>query len=117
VLGFVLLQCLHEFADLMELAGDADVLRTVGLTLAALDAVVGLAHTWYSTVEADEVVAAQTNVFLVHPRKGQSTLVLAFVVVYEDGGNVNAVGTWHAVFAVIAGDVFEPYDALGHVFV
>ena len=89
----------------------------MGLTLAALNAVVGLAHTWYSTVEADEVVAAQTNVFLVHPRKGQSTLVLAFVVVYEDGGNVNAVGTWHAVFAVIAGDVFEPYDALGHVFV
>ena len=34
---------LHEVADLVQLSGDADVLRTVRLTLATADAVVGLA--------------------------------------------------------------------------
>jgi predicted Rossmann fold flavoprotein len=48
--SLVLLQVFHELADLLQLAWNADVLRTVWLTLATADAVVGLTHTRYGTV-------------------------------------------------------------------
>lgn len=47
----VALEVLDHLVDLAELTRDADVLRAVRLTLATLDAVVGLTVAWHRTVE------------------------------------------------------------------
>ena len=43
------------------------------------------------------------------------TFVDALVVVEEVGWYVNAVGAWHAVFAVVAGDGVEAHHLFGDV--
>jgi hypothetical protein len=86
-------------------------------TLATLDAVVGLAHTWYGTVETNEIVASQLIVFVIHLQAWQRAVVLTFIIMYEDGGDVDAVRTGHAVFAVVAGNILQTYDALGNILV
>jgi hypothetical protein len=52
------LQLFDEIADLMQLAGDADALRTMGLTLVAADAVVWLPLPGDDTVEAHKILPA-----------------------------------------------------------
>jgi hypothetical protein len=36
---------------------------------------------------------------------------------YEDGGDVDTVGTGHTVFTVVARDVFQTHNALGDILV
>ena len=43
----------------------------------------------------------------------QITLLDTFVVVHEDGRNVDAVGAGHAVLAVVAGDGVVTHDFVG----
>ena len=86
-------------------------------TLATLDAVVGLAHTWYGTIETNEIVAAQLLVFVIHLQAWQRAVVLTFIIMYEDGGDVDAVRTGHAVFAVVTRNILQTDDALSYILV
>ena len=113
----VLLQCLDIVTYFVKFAGYPDVLRTVGLTLATADTVVGLPQLGYGAVEADEILTAQSPVLLVAFVEWESAFVLAFVVMYEDGGNIDSVGARHTVFAVVARDVLKTYYPLCHLFV
>ena len=112
-----MLQILDKVADLVQFAGDANVLWTMGFALSAADAVVGLTQTRYGTVESDEVVATQFPILFIHLQTGQRAFVLTLIIMYKDSWNVNTIGTGHTVFAVIAGDGLETNDTLGHVFV
>ena len=96
---FALLEAFHKLVNHLQFLGYADVLRAVRLTLSALYAVCSLSHAGHGTVQTDEVLSSQAAVVLVAGVGRQCTLVLAFIVVYEDGGNVDAVGTGHAVLA------------------
>ena len=87
------------------------------LALAALYAVVGLPLAGNGTLQRDKVLAAVLPIFRRAGIGGQRPLVLTFIIMYEDGGNVDAVGAWHAVFAVVAGNVLQSDDAFRHVVV
>ena len=73
--------------------------------LATAYTVVGLAHARHGTVETNQVFTAQLEVFVIHFLAWQRAVVLAFVVMYEDGRDIDAIGTRHAVLAVVAGNV------------
>ena len=91
----------------MQLARYADALRTVWLALTASDTVVGLAFRLNGTCQVDEVLAAMLAIVGITHLARQYTLVLAFVVMNEDGRDVDAVRTGHAVLAVVAGNVLQ----------
>ena len=113
----VALQALNHLIDLSQLAWNADVLRTVGLALAALDAVIGLTEAWHYPIERDEILAAMLALLGITHSHGQRALVLALVVVYKDGRDINAVRTRHAVFTVVARNILKAYNLLGYLFV
>ena len=103
--------------ELVQLLRNAYVLWTVGHTLSATDAMVGLTIAWYRTVKADEVLAAMLPVFRVANFMRQHSLVLTLVVVDENTGNIHAVGAWHAVFTVVARNILQSEYLVGNVFV
>ena len=86
-------------------------------TLATADAVVGLAQARHGTVETYQVVAAQLIVVVIHLQARQGAVVLTFIIMYEDGGNVDTVRTGHAVLTIVAGNILQTDNALGDVFV
>ena len=49
-------QFFNNLVDLPELMGNADALWTMGLTLSALDTVVGLTIARYHTIQGDQVL-------------------------------------------------------------
>ena len=53
---FVTSEIFDDLVDLPEFTRDADVLRTMGLALATLDAVVGLTITRHYTIQGDQVL-------------------------------------------------------------
>ena len=110
-----LFQSLHIIGYLLQLLGYADVLRAMNNTLTTTYAMVGLSHFWHRTVEANEENASVALVILVHDVARQGALVLAFVVMHENAGNVDAIWTRHAIFAVVARNGLHAYDFLGHV--
>ena len=110
-------QCLHVVADLIQLPGDANALWAVGRTLSTLYAVVGLSQPRNRTVQPDEVIAAQRLVVLVSAVGRQQALILALVIVYEDGRDVNAVGARHTVLTVVAGNILQTNDSLCNLLV
>ena len=67
-----------------------------------LDAMVRLTLALHLSVEADEIAAAILTVLRITSIQGQSALNLHLVVMSEDGGDIDAVGTGHAVLAGIS---------------
>ena len=47
----------------------------------------------------------------------QRAFVLTFIIMYEDGWYVNAIGARHAVFAIVAGNILKAYYLLGYLLV
>ena len=94
-----------------------DVLRTMGFALSTLYAVVGLTVAGHGAVQRDEVLSALSAVLGVARVHRQRALVLTFIIMYEDGRNVNTVRTGHAVFAVVAGDILQSHDLMGYLVV
>ena len=109
----VLLQPLHVLVDALELTRDVDALGTFLYAGAAADAMVGLTEGRDGLVVLVEERAAQLGVLRVLAVGRQGHLGDTPVVVGEDGGDVDAVGTGHAVLAVVAGDERVLLDELG----
>ena len=63
-----------------------------------------LAELRYATVITDEEGAAGFAIVLIPAAFGYIALVDAAVVMQQNGGNVQSVGTRHAIFAVVARD-------------
>ena len=93
----------------MQFFRDVDVLWAVRYALSASYAMAGLAKFRYTPVVSHEVCPAGFSVFRILARSRDVAFVEAFVVVQQDGRNVEAVRTRHAVFAVIARDGLETH--------
>lgn len=83
----------------MQLIWNLDSLRAVDHALAAADAMVGLAESRDCLIIACEVQPAGLPVTRILSIRSHGPLSNAFVVMLEDSGNINAVRTWHTVFA------------------
>ena len=73
----------------------------MALTLAATDTMVGLTDGRYRTVVADEVLLTQLPVVGVFQILRHSTFVHQLVVVQQDGRDVDAVRTRHAILTIV----------------
>ena len=87
----------------------------MGVALFAADAVVGLAELRDTAVIADEEGAACFAIARVLPAGRDVAFVQTFVVVQQDGGDVDAVRAGHAIFAVVARDGVELHHRGGGV--
>ena len=111
-----LFQLLHKLVDALHLSGNVDALRAVGGTLAAADTVVGLTQTGNGAVVADEESATLAAVLGVGQRAAaEIALRQALIEVGEDGGDVQPVGTGHAILAGGAGYGIEAEQFVGNL--
>ena len=113
----IALQTLNQVVDLTKFTRDADALWTVGLTLATLNAVIWLTVARHDTIQRDEVLTAVLAVFRIACTVWQRTLVLTLIIMYEDGGDIDAVWTRHTILTVVTGDILQTHDALSNVLV
>ena len=93
----------------MQLARDVDALRAVFVALAASGAMVSLTQCRDCAVIADQIRTACLAVVLGFAAVCDIPFIHAFVVMQEDGRDVDAVRARHAVFAVVA-----RYRRVGH---
>lgn len=110
----VLLEAFHILVDALEFGGDVDALGAVGRALAAADAVACLAQFRDTPVVANQEGATGLPVIGIAAALRQIVVVDALVVVHQDRRDVDAVGTRHAVLAVVAGDGVHGYHLLRH---
>ncbi len=100
----------------MHLSGYLDALGTMGETLSAIDAVVGLTQACHTLVVGGKVGLTGATEFALF----NSTLVgnISFnetlVVVRKDAWNIKAVGTRHTILASRARDGGEMGELVGH---
>ena len=87
------------------------------LALSTLDAMAGLPKLGYGTVETNQIVAAQLQIFRIHHIGGQRTFILTLVVMHEDTWYVDTIWARHAVFAVVARNVLHGEQLAGNVVV
>ena len=113
----IALQTLNQVVDLTKFTRDADALWTMGLTLATLNAVIWLTVARHDAIQRDEVLTAMLAVFRIACAVWQRTLVLTLIIMYEDGGDIDAVWTRHAILTVITGDILQAHNSFGDVLV
>jgi hypothetical protein len=94
-----------------------NALRAMRLTLATLDAMIGLAIARHYPIERNKILATMFAIVCIACTRWQRTLVLALVVVYEDGWNINAIRTRHTVLTIVARDIFEANNLLSDVLI
>ena len=88
----------------LHLLGNVDALRAVYVALPATDAVVGLPETRHAAVVPHQERPTRLTVTLALRRGDDVALVHTLVVMQQHRRNVNAVGTRHAILAVVAWD-------------
>lgn len=93
----------------MQFCWNVNSLRAMGRALVAAYAMARLPELGDATVIANEESLAGATEIRVAGIKGHVALVETLVVVEQDGWDVNAVGAWHAVLAIVARDGFEPH--------
>ena len=93
---------LDILADLVDLVRYVDFLRTVYAALVAAYASVCLTEFRNGSVVAYKICTTGLSVVLRFLALGYVAFIDAFVVVQEDGRDVDAVWARHAVFAVVA---------------
>ena len=103
-LQIILFQPLHKVVYPLHLLGDVDALRTVGRALVASDAMAGLAETGHTAVITYEERTTGTAVVLILTVTGHIPLVDTFIIMQQDGRNVDAVRARHTILTVVAGD-------------
>ena len=103
----------HIFVDFLHLLRNVDVLRALWEANFAAHTVVGLPQTWYRAIVSDEECSAVLLIVVGLSAVGKSAFVDAFIVVSKYGGDVEAIGAWHAVLAVSATDFGELGDDVG----
>ena len=86
----------------MEFARNSYALRTMLHTLAASYAMAGLAQTRNRTVVTDKKGPSRLGIFRIGRRLRDVTLIDTLIIMQEHTRNVDAIGTRHAVFTVIA---------------
>ena len=99
---FLLFQIFDITVDLVKLAWNIDVLRTMGHALVAAYASVCLTEFRNGSVVAYKICTTGLPVVLRFLALGYVAFIYAFVVVKEDGRDVYTVWARHAVFAVVA---------------
>ena len=92
----------NERIDAVQFVRNLDALRAVGNTLSATDAVVCLTDFRHGTVVAYQIGTARLFVVLVLAAPRHIAFVDTFVVVEQNGRNVDTVRAGHAVFAIVA---------------
>ncbi len=92
---------LDEAVDASQLAGNVDLLRAMRLASAAGYAVVCLTQARNRPVVTHEERLACLAVVLGLGAFGNIALIDTFIIMEQNAGNVEAVRTGHAVFAVI----------------
>ena len=98
----------HVFHSFNELVNHSHLLRNVYSlramlnTLTATYAVIGLSETWNAAVIAYEEGSPLLEIFRIFTVSGHVAFLYALVVMGEDGWNIDAVRTWHAVVALVA---------------
>jgi hypothetical protein len=85
--------------------------------LATLDAMIRLTVTWNNSIERDEILTTMLAIIAIPYSHRQRPLVLALVVVYKDGRDINAVRTRHAVFTVVARNILKAYNLLSDILI
>ena len=95
-------QPLHEGIDTLHLLRYVYTLRTMRIALAAAYAMAGLAQPGHTAVIADKECTTGLPVMPVALAAGHVPLIDALVVVEQDSGDVQPVGTRHAILAVVA---------------
>jgi hypothetical protein len=89
----------------------------VRLALATLDAVVRLTVTRHDAVQRDKILAAMLAILTVAHTHRQRSLVLTFIIMYEDGRDIDTVRTRHAILTIVAWDILKPDNLLSHLIV
>lgn len=110
-------ELVDKVVDALKLMWDVDALGAVWGAASAPDAVGGLAFPRDGAVVAEEEYLPVASVGFSGVSTGgvgisfhrEVTFVNALVVVEEVGWDVDAVGAWHAVFAIVAGDGVEAH--------
>ena len=69
----------------------------------------------HHAVKSDEVLATVFPVLGILSVNGQRAFVLTFIIMNEDGWDINAVRTGHTVFAVVAGNGLHLDQMPGHL--
>ncbi len=102
--------------------GDVDALRAMGHTMAATDAMAGLAKLGNGAVVADEegptatpVLGIALALLRIALYVGQVAVLNTFIIMREDGRDVQPVGAGHTVVALVAGNGIEVIDVLGYL--
>ena len=101
----------------MEFTRDVDALRTMGFTLSTLDAMIRLTVTRHNSVQRDKILAAMLAILTVAHTHRQRSLVLTFIIMYEDGGYIDTVRTRHTIFTIVAWDILKSDNLLRHLIV
>ena len=102
-LVWVALDVFRKLVYPAHLTGNVYALRAMLVALLAADAMVCLAQFWHAAVIAYEIGAPVLNVFrVVCAPVGHVAVVYALVEMAENGRNVDAVWTRHAIVALIA---------------
>ena len=102
LLQIILFQLLHKLIDSCELLRDVDILRTMRITLSAVDAMVSLTKCRNRAVVADEVYATCLLVVLRFLALWHITLVHSLGVVGEDAWDVNTIRARHTILTIVA---------------
>jgi hypothetical protein len=89
----------------------------VRLTLATLDAVVRLTVTRHHSVQRDKILAAMLAILTVAHTHRQRSLVLTFIIMYEDGRDIDTIRTRHAILTIVAWYILKPDNLLCHLIV
>lgn len=101
---FFCLQLFHITINPLHLLWNIYSLRAMRAALVAADAMVGLAKFRNAAVVAYQVGTAGFAILLVLRVFDYVSFIEAFVVMQEDGRDIDAVRAGHAIFAVVAGD-------------
>lgn len=100
---YILFQAFDVGVDAVKLFRNLDALRTVWHTLSAPYAMVCLPQFWDRPVVAHkEGLPRLYIIFIAGIGVRHIPFVDTFIIMDKDSRNVNAVGTRHAVFAVVA---------------
>lgn len=111
----VSLERLYVSVDPMEFGRNIYRLRTVRRALIAAYTVTRLAKSGHGPVIADKECSPGLGVILVLTVLRHIPLVHALVVVKKYGRNIDTVGAWHAVLAVVAGHSGILHHQIGSV--
>ena len=95
---------LDKVVDAFHLPRNVDLLRTMAYAFATFDAMICLTKLGHAAVVANEEGSSCLLIVLSLLALWHIARIHAFIIMYEDGWNVEAIRARHAVIAVVAVD-------------